>query len=206
MSFARLVKRFAGLPPAAPPFSSQRNVGQRCDPMACRSRDEAARLCKHWSGSAEGTSCAAAEATRFIARPASGLYPSSTYRQERAGESNETSSSTASAAQRRLHAATLRAFDLPPNSGWRDGPGKPIEWPNGSGQFAAGARMRLQRTPEPAREVVRLYHTTDPPRAHLWPTFLCEEKGGALAGRREKRLTKLAIATHKSEAAARRNA
>ena len=35
---------------------------------------------------------------------------------------------------------------------------------------------------------------------HLWPTFLCEEKGGSLAGRREKRFTNLAIA-EKREAA-----
>ncbi|MFZ2234979.1 MAG: hypothetical protein WAV67_01235, partial [Dokdonella sp.] len=30
--------------------------------------------------------------------------------------------------------------------------------------------------------------------SHLSPTFLCEEKGGSLAGRREKRLTRLAEA------------
>ena len=34
---------------------------------------------------------------------------------------------------------------------------------------------------------------------HLWPTFLCEEKGGALAGRREKRLTSLATANTQND-------
>ena len=68
----------------------------------------------------------------------------------------------------------------------------PAGWPNGFG--AAGAGMRLQRTPEPARVVVRLHRTTDPPRAHLWAMFPCEQKGGSLAGRREKRLTSVATA------------
>ncbi|MEO6076745.1 MAG: hypothetical protein ABIP56_08055, partial [Dokdonella sp.] len=71
LAVARLVKRFAGLPPAALPFSSQRNVGQRCDPMACRPHGEAVQVRKHWPGSAEGTSCAAVE-DALPARPASG--------------------------------------------------------------------------------------------------------------------------------------
>ncbi len=54
--------------------------------------------------------------------------------------------------------------------------------------------MRLQRTPEPARVVVRLLRTTDPPRAHVWAMFLCEQKGGSAGGSPAKRLTSLAIA------------
>ena len=72
-----------------------------------------------------------------------------------------------------------------------------------SGQFAASTRMCCQRTPEPSRVVVRLHRTTDPPRAHLWATFLCEQKGGSLAGRREKRLANLATANIKSRRACR---
>ena len=34
---------------------------------------------------------------------------------------------------------------------------------------------------------------------HLWPTFLCEEKGGSLAGRRVKRFTNLATANYKEK-------
>ena len=68
---ASLVKRFSRLPASDLPFSSQRNVGQRCDPMTCRPHAEAVRVRKHWPGSAEGTSCAAAE-DALPARPASG--------------------------------------------------------------------------------------------------------------------------------------
>ena len=60
-------------------------------------------------------------------------------------------------------------------------------------------RMRLQRTPEPARVVVRLHRTTDPPRAHLCAMFPCEQKGGSLAGRRVKRFTNLATANYKEK-------
>ena len=54
-------------------FQAHRKVTKRCDPMARRPHGEAVRVRKHWPGSAEGTSCAAAEATRSLARPASGL-------------------------------------------------------------------------------------------------------------------------------------
>ncbi len=67
----------------------------------------------------------------------------------------------------------------------------PAGWPNGFGQFAAGAGMHLQRTPEQACVVVRLLRTTDPPRAHLWAMFLCEQKGGSAGGSPAKRLTSL---------------
>ena len=73
-----------------------------------------------------------------------------------------------------------------------------------SGQFAVSTGMCCQRTPEPSRAVVQLHRTTDPPRAHLWPTFLCEEKGGSLAGRREKRLPSLATANMRAEEGGRR--
>ncbi len=39
---------------------------------------------------------------------------------------------------------------------------------------------------------MRLHRTTDPPRAHLWATFLCEQKGGSAGGSPAKRLTSLA--------------
>ncbi len=83
----------------------------------------------------------------------------------------------------------------------------PAGWPNGFGQFAAGAGMRLQRTPQPARAVVRLHRTTDPPRAHLWAMFLCEQKepapdlirGGSAGGSPAKRLTSLAAAETRNQ-------
>ena len=58
-----------------------------------------------------------------------------------------------------------------------------------SGQFAVSTGMSCQRTPEPTRVVVRLHRTTDPPRAHLSVTFLCEQKGDSPGGSREKRST-----------------
>ena len=39
--------------------------------------------------------------------------------------------------------------------------------------------------------------------SHLWPTFLCEEKGGSLAGRRARRLTSLAVADKRDPAESR---
>ena len=98
--------------------------------------------------------------------------PSITCRQERA------STSQTSAAKRRLYAAlALRTVDVPTVSGRRDGCGKARKVARmDSGQFAASTGTCCQRTPEPSRVVVRLHRTTDPPRAHLWPTFLCEEK------------------------------
>ena len=96
------------------------------------------------------------------------------------------------------NAATLRALDLDPVSERRAGAEKVRRVARrDSDQFGVSAGTHCRQTPKPARAVVRLHRTTDPPRAHLWPTFLCEEKGRSLAGRREKRLTSLALAIRK---------
>ena len=92
------------------------------------------------------------------------------------------------------------AFDLKPVSGRRDGFGKVRRMARrDSGQFAASTWMCCQRTPEPSRVVVRLHRTTDPPRAHLWATFLCEQKGGSAGGSPAKRLYRLATANKRGE-------
>ena len=70
---ANLVKRFSRLPARESLFCPHRKVTKRCDPMACRPHGEAVRVRKRWPGSAEGTSCAAAKATRSLAWPASGF-------------------------------------------------------------------------------------------------------------------------------------
>ena len=75
----------------------------------------------------------------------------------------------------------------------------PTGWPNGFGQLAASTGMCCQRTLETSRVVVRLHRTTDPPWAHLWAMFLCEQKGGSRAGRREKRFANLALAKKQGE-------
>ncbi len=86
----------------------------------------------------------------------------------------------------------LRAVDLHPVSGRRVGGEKAHRVARrDSGQFGVSAGMRCRQTPEPACIVVRLHRTTDPPRAHLLVTFLCEQKSDSRAGRREKRLTSL---------------
>ena len=85
------------------------------------------------------------------------------------------------------------SFDLPPVSGRRAGVEKARRVARmDPGQFAVSTRKCCQRTPEPARAVVRLHRTTDPTRAHLWPTFLCEQKGRAAGGSPAKRLSSLA--------------
>ncbi len=121
--------------------------------------------------------------------------PSSTCRQERACGSKE----TASAAKRRPYAAlALRVFALPTVSGRRGGAEKARRVARmDSGQFGVSAWMRCRQTPEPARAVVRFHRTTAPPRAHLWATFLCEQKGGSAGGSPAKRLTRLVKAQKK---------
>ncbi len=189
-----LVKRMVRLPPTQSLFCSHRKVTKRCVPRACRPRGEAARVRKYWPGSAEGTSCAAAEDAQSIARPASGV--SVQYLPTGTGGWITTNSIRRAASD---NAATLRAVDLPTVSGRRGGGEKARRVARrDSGQFAVSTRKCCQRTPELARVVVRLLRTTDPPRAHLWPTFLCEEKGGAAGGSPAKRLTSMATAKHQS--------
>ena len=80
-------------------------------------------------------------------------------------------------------------------------------WPEGIRASSLSAQGRAVGEPRSqTRVVVRLHRTTDPPRAHLWPTFLCEEKGGAAGGSPAKRFTYLASANKTSGAAAGRNA
>ncbi len=61
--------------------------------------------------------------------------------------------------------------------------------------WVAGAGMRLQRNPTSARAPVRRSRMGDRRGAHLWPTFLCEEKDGAAGGSPAKRLSRLATAS-----------
>ena len=177
---AKLVKRFAGLPPAALPFCSHRNVGQRCDPMTCRPHGEAVRVRKRWPGSAEGTSCAAAEDAQSIVRPASGF--SVQHLPTRNGR----------VSQRHSAAALCCLFFWPSYrfgaASWRRG--GPQGGPNGFGPVRCqhrdvlsanpGASLRTRTALSCGRQVIG---------SHLWPTFLCEEKGGAAGGSPAKRLT-----------------
>ena len=126
--------------------------------------------------------------------------PSSTCRQERAGGSKEAHPPQSGGLTQR---DALRAVELPPDSGRRGGAAKPAGWPNGLSQVAAGAGLRIKRTPQPSRVVVRLHRTTDPPRAHLWAMFLCEQKGGSAGGSPAKRLTSLATAIRRTRRQAR---
>ncbi len=108
--------------------------------------------------------------------------PSSTCRQERASESKETA--TASAAGRRTTQRRCVLLTLIPfrEARWRR------KRPQGGRTDSASSlqvlRMHLQRTPEPARVVVRLHRTTDPPRAHLWAISVRAERwlGGRQPG------------------------
>ena len=172
-------------------FLTRRKVTKRRGPMACRPHGEAVRVHKRWPGCVEGASLRLQPNPRNPLRVPQAADPSSTCRQERA------STSQASAAKRRLYAAqALRAFDLHTVSGRRGGAEEARRVARmDSGQFAVSTGMCCQRTPEPACAVVQLHRTTDPPRAHLWPTFLCEEKGGAAGGSPAKRLTSLATAS-----------
>ena len=192
-SVASLVKRFFRLPPSESLFCSHRKVTKRCGPMACRPHGEAMRVRKHWPGSAEGTSCAAAEATRPSRGPQA-AFPSSTCRQERADESKE----TASAEKRRTtQCIAPRAVDLPPVSGRRGGGEKARRVARrDSRQFAVSTGTCCQQTPEPTRAVVRLLRTTDPSGCHFsWLLLFGQAKrSDSRAGRREKRLTSLATA------------
>ena len=144
-----------GSSPRTGSFSSQRNVGQRCVPMTCRSCDEAARLRKHWPGSVAAD-------------------PSSTCRQETGGwvKRNGIRRNAAD------NAAVLRAFDVHTVSGRRVGGEKARRVARmDSGQFAASTRMCWQRTPEPSRIVVRLHRTTDPSGCHFsWLLLFGQEK------------------------------
>ncbi len=91
----------------------------------------------------------------------------------------------------------LRAFDLPPVSWRRAGAEKARRVARmDSGQLGVSAGMHCRQTPEPACAVVRRHRTTDPPRAHLLVTFLCEQKSDWVGGSRTIRLTHLAIAEH----------
>ena len=87
----------------------------------------------------------------------------------------------------------LRALDLYPVSGRRVGGEKARRVARmDSGQFAVSTGTCCQRTPEPSRVVVQLHRTTEPPRAHLLVTFLCEQKSDSAGGSRNNRLTSLA--------------
>ena len=190
---AKLVKRFSRLPARESLFCSHRKVTKRCGPMACRPHGEVVRVRKHWPGWVEGASLRLQPNPRDPSRVPQAAFPSSTCRQERAGESQ----AKASAAERRLYAArALHAFDLSPISGRRGGAEKARRVARmDSGQFAGSTGMCCQRTPEPACVVVRLHRTTDPLRAHLLVTFLCEQKSDSAGDSRKKRLTRVASAT-----------
>ena len=78
---------------------------------------------------------------------------------------------------------------------------RPAGWPERIRASSLSAQgSAVSEPPEPACIVGRLHRTTDTPRAHLWPTFLCEEKGGAAGGSPAKRLYSLATANQQNEA------
>ena len=96
----------------------------------------------------------------------------------------------AAASRRLLWLVTYPPF--PVGECWADQP--PAGRARDRADWVAGAGMRLQHNPTSTRGPVRRSRMGDWRGAHLWPTFLCEEKGGAAGGSPAKRLTRLAEA------------
>ena len=174
-------------------FLAQRKVTKRCGPMACRPHVEAVRVRKHWPGSAEVTSCAAAEDAQSISRPAGGF--SVQYLPTGAGAWIKRNFNRGEAAALRSALRCVLLSFIPIRGGE-----VAQESPQGGRMDLASSlqvpRMRLQRTPLPACVVVRLLRTTDPLRRYLWAMFLCEQKGGSAGVSPAKLLTSWTRANH----------
>ena len=170
-------------------FLFAQKSNQKTRPVACRPHDAAVRVRKHWPDWVEGASVHLQPNPRDPSRIPQAAGPSSTCRQERAGESKAPRS-----------AMRCAAVDPCPVLGWPGGFGKARRVARrDSGQFADSTGMCCQRTPEPSRAVVQLHRTTDPSGCAFFGLrfFAQTKKGDSRAGRREERFAILAVAIEK---------